>query len=296
MVKNEQVRLMRRKRMEGKTQEGAAAAARATDTLRTAGDPEALWVALSCRALGLAYLGEDWTAVADEGIALGETMNGPFWTAAFKNWRGGAALMTGDFATGKRVLLEGMEVYERLHEHYWMSANLQHQAQIAIPEGRVDDAIDLLGRSAEKAREIGGVRVLQMSLTALGDANDAAGDSDAAESAFIEALATSEQMGLAREMLGLILKVARTRAAAGQKREAVEMLASVLAEPSSDQQTMWGDATIAEIASAALAELKDDLDHDEYAAAHAAGTAKPYDVAAKELINSRSKPPHGAPG
>ena len=275
-------------------QEGAEAAAKAADTLRASADPEALWLALVCLALGVAYLGEDWTAVADEGVALGETLDGPFWAVSFKNWRGGAALMASDFETGKRVLLEGMEVYRQLDERYWLSANFQHQAQIAIPEGRIEDAIDLFGRSVVKAREVGTVRVLQMSLTGLGDANMAAGNFADAETAFIESLATSEQMGLVREMLDLLRKVANARANVGQKQETVEMLATITAEPSSSQPSLWTIETIAELASAALAELQEDMDPDAYSAAHAAGTSRLYDVAAKELINSQSRPPEGS--
>ena len=227
--------------------EGAEAAAKAADTLRASADPEALWLALVCLALGVAYLGEDWTAVADEGVALGETLDGPFWVASFENWRGGAALMAGDFETGKRVLLEGMEVYRQLDERYWLSANFQHQAQIAIPEGRIEDAIDLFGRLVVKAREVGTVRVLQMSLTGLGDANMAAGNSADAETAFIEGLATSEQMGLVREMLDLLRKVAnaprKRRAEAGSRRDACNdhgraiELSAVLMDDRDDRRT-----------------------------------------------------------
>jgi len=266
--------------------EGVAAAAKATDTLRAAADPEALWLALQCLALNFAYTGQEWGSVAEEGIALGETLDGPFWAAAFKNWRGGAALMAGDFDTGKRVLLEAMEVYEQLDERYWMSANLQHQAQIAIAEGRLEDAIDLFGRSADRARQMGALRVLQMSSIGLGDAETAAGDFAGAETAFAGSLATSEQMGMVREMLAVITRVAKMRAATGRKVEAVELLASVLADPASAQHVIFDSVSTDENANAALDELRMELDADEFSAANAAGTSRPYDVAAKELINS----------
>jgi hypothetical protein len=261
------------------------------DTLRATADSEALWLALICRALNLAYMGQDWGDVADEGIALGETLDGPFWSAAFKNWRGGAALMAGDFATGKKVLVEGMHAYEQLDERYWLSANLQHQAQIATAEGRIEDAIDLYGRSTEKGRGLGYLRVLQMSWTGLGDVNLAAGNHADAETAYIESLITSEQMGMVREMLSIIAKVARIRAATGQNGEAVELLATVLTEPASDQQAVFDRAPTNETASAALEELQAEMDPDEFSAAQAAGTSRPFEVAAKELIDSFSTTP-----
>lgn len=277
--------------LQGRQVEGVAAAAKAVDTLRTTSDPEALWLALTCQALNLAYTGQDWTEVADQGIAVGETLDGPFWAAAFKNWRGGAAMMSGDFTTGKRVLLEGMDVYEQLDERYWRSANLQHQAQIAIPEGRVEDAIDLFGQSTKRASQLGAVRVLQMSATGLGDANMAAGNFAAAETAYIESLTTSEQMGMVREMLSVLRRLAEIRAATGRKREAVELLATVLADPASAQQAVFDGALTSDSATAALDDLREELDPEEFAAAHAAGTSRSYDIAAKELIGTRSTAP-----
>jgi len=277
--------------LQGRQTEGEPATAKAIDTLRAADDPEALWLALQCRALNLAYMGQAWGDVAEEGIALGETLDGPFWAAAFKNWRGGAALMAGDFETGKRVLVEGMEVYEQIDERYWFSANLQHQAQIATAEGRIEDAIDLYGRSTEKARGFGAVRVLQMSATGLGDANMAAGDYAGAESALIGNLTTSEQMGMVREMLSIMTRVAKIRAATGQKVEAVELLSTVLAEPASAQRAVFDGAPISDGAAALLDELQAELEPGEFEAAQTAGASKPYDVAAKELVAKASTAP-----
>ena len=275
----------------GRQVEGIAATTKAIETLQASGDREALWLALTSQALNLAYTGQDWTEVAVQGIAVGETLDGPFWAATFKNWRGGAAMMSGDFTTGKRVLLEGMKVYEELDERYWLSANLQHQAQIAIAEGRTQDAIGLFGPSADKAREIGTVRVLQMSATGLGDAYFAAEDYEGAERAYLDSLITSEQIGMNREMLSVLRRLAEVRAATGRTLEAVELLATILAEPASAQQAVFDAALISDSATAALDELRKDLDPDEFAAAHAAGTSRPYDIAAKELMAGVSKTP-----
>jgi hypothetical protein len=170
-----------------------------------------------------------------------------------------------------------------------LSLNLNHQAQAARGEDRIDDAIDLFSRSAQIASRLGGLRVLQLSSTGLGDANVAARKFSAAESAFTESLATAEQMGLVREMLSLITKIAKAQAATGQKREAVEMLATVLAEPISLQHALFESATIADYALATLTELKEDLDPDEYAAAQVAGTSRSYGDVSKDLIESLSE-------
>ena len=139
------------------------------------------------------------------------------------------------------------------------------------------------------ARQLGGLRIKQLCLTGLGDANLAAGNLEAAESAFIESLATSEQMGLVREMLGLLTKIAKVRVAAGDRREAAELLATVLAEPTSSQHVVFESASIAEIASATLADSQEQLDPEDYSMAHAAGTARFYGIAVKEMIESTAE-------
>ena len=265
---------------------GEAAAGEAIEILRSTNDPQALLVALTCRLIGLAYTGnvKEWAALADEGIVVGETLDSPFWTAMMKQWRGGAALMAGDTATARSLFLEGMEVYQQLGEQYFMSANLNHQAYAAMGEGRIEDAIDLFGRSAHKARQLGGLRIIQLSSTGLGDAHLTAGALEEAEVAFIESLSTSEQMGMVQEMLSLMSKIAKVRAATGKNRQAVEMLATVLAESMSKQHAVFQSATIAEDATEALAELQAELDPDDYSAAMESPRA--YDVVAKELIDS----------
>ena len=117
-------------------------------------------------------------------------------------------------------------------------------------------------------------------------ANLAAGDLPGAEAAFIEGLTTSEQTGLVREMLSLILKIAGIRHATGEQREAVELFAAILAEPMSAQVALFDIKPLDETAADSLAEIQEMMDPDEYAAAYAIATLRSYDVAAKELIDS----------
>ena len=86
-------------------------------------------------------------------------------------------------------------------------------------------------------------------------------------------------------------RAARVRAATGHNVEAVELLATVLAEPASAQQAVFDRAPISETAAAALDELRAELDPAEFSAAQEAGASRPYDVAAKELIAARSRSP-----
>ena len=85
-------------------------------------------------------------------------------------------------------------------------------------------------------RDLGYIRGTMVNLEGLGDANIAAGRFEAAEQAFIEGMATADKMGMVRDMLGMMAKIAKVRAARGLPAEAVEMLATVLAQPISAQQ------------------------------------------------------------
>jgi hypothetical protein len=76
------------------------------------------------------------------------------------------------------------------------------------------------------------------------------------------------------------------RALTGRLLDAVELNATVVADPHSKQRFLGETTTIRENASATLAELKTEIDLDEYASAHASGTSTPYDIVAKKLITS----------
>jgi hypothetical protein len=51
-------------------------------------------------------------------------------------------------------------------------------------------------------------------------------------------------------------------------------------------QPFLDNTPINETASAALSELEEELDAEAYSTAHARGSERPYDVAAKELLDS----------
>jgi hypothetical protein len=130
------------------------------------------------------------------------------------------------------------------------------------------------------------MRGIHVNLADLGRAHLAAGNLEVAEIAFIKSLIAAEQMNMVREILGMIAKIAQVRAVTGYPIEAVELNTTVVADPRSTQRFLGETTTIRENATAALADLQEQLDPDEYAAAHKRGTATSYDVAAKKLIDS----------
>lgn len=270
----------------GRQAEAEPATLRAVDTLRTGEDREGLAIALVCRALTLAYTGKNWSEVAREGSSLADSMSDPFWTAVFNNWLGGAALVGGDTRTGRRVLEAGQAIYEELGESYWLSLNFQHQAQTAAVEGRTSDAIQLYRRSTDKAREIGAVRVIQMSAAGLGDALNSVGAASDAEAAYLESLATSERMGMANEMLSLVTKLAVIMSTTGREEKAAELLAAVLGDSASKGTALFDAAPTEERAATALRDLELQLHPEAFATAVSTGRATPYDVVVKEILQS----------
>jgi tetratricopeptide (TPR) repeat protein len=275
--------------LQGEAEQGLAAADAAAVTLGATGDADARYLALLSRLINVVYLYrlDDWVAVTEEGIAMGEAEDRPYWVAVSKQWRGGAAITAGDLETADRLLLEAKEIYEKLGSRYWMAGNFNHRAQVAFGEGRIDDAIDLFARSVEQGRDFGAVRIMLLSLNGLGEANLVAGNVEAAEAAFLESLVTAEQMGTVREMLNLIAKIAQIRVTTGEPEKAVELLATVVNDPNSAYPALFQSVPMAEAATTVLEELEGQLDADTYAAAYEAGAEKYYAVTVKELLAAR---------
>lgn len=266
---------------------GVDEVASANDLLRESGDLIALWVGLQCEALNCTYLGlfDEMIEVTDEIISLGSRMDDVFYGVGGHNWRSRAAMYIGEYGTAKQLLKEAIEVFEERDEYYFMIWNLGLQAAIATLEGRPEQALPLTTRQVERSRQLGYRRGLAVALHSLGQASLAVGDLDGAEKAFIEAAATCEQIGMVVDMIGLIANVARARAMMGRKGEAVELLATVLADPLSEQQGIMDNVRIADLASEWLEELRSEMEPGLFTESRARGTARPYEAAIQDLTS-----------
>ncbi len=276
----------------GQPDVGEAAAGIANEILRGSPDLVGYMTVAQCWAISLAYLGrmEDMAACMDAAMEVADAARQPFWSAGMRNWRSFCAVMSGDIATAEERLPEASAVFEPMGEHYFMCWNLWLQAMIATQQGRSQDAIDLHTRQVETCRDIGYMRGTMVALEGLGEANIAAGSLEAAEDAFVEGMATADKMGMVRDMLGLMAKIAKVRASLGRPAEAVEILATVLAEPMSAQQPLTANTPIKDVAAEALDRIRETIEPEEYSDALAKGTSTPFDVAAKQLMTRRSIP------
>jgi predicted ATPase len=272
----------------GQPEAGEAVAKIAADMLQHSPDLDGYLTAAQCRAISLAYLGrmEEMAECLDTAMAVADAAHHRFWSAAARNWRAFGAVLSGDFATASRLLPEAYDVLEPLDERFYMCWNLWLQAMMATQQDRPQDAISLYARQVSTCRDFGYMRGTMVALEGLGEANVGAGRFEAAETAFVEAMATADKMGMVREMLGLMAKIAKVRALRGQTAAAVELLATVLAEPTSAQQPFTANTPIKDIAAEALEGLRDALSHEGYSAAVDRGSSTPFDVAAKELMTA----------
>lgn len=258
------------------------------ELLAQSSNPFNYWIAVQCLSIALAYIGsiEEMATQLDTAIARLDSLDDLFWTASLSDWRAFAAVLAGDFNGASRFAKEATELLGPVDE-YWVTVwNLWLQAMIATYENRPGDAIDLYAEQVDRCREISYVRGTMVSLEGLGEANLAAGNLEAAESAFIEGIAAAEQMGMVRDMLNMMVKVAKVRAKQDRKLDAVELLGTVLAEPTSVHQPFTDTTPINQAASATLSELEEELAPEAFKGAYGKGSECPYDVAADRLLES----------
>ena len=267
---------------------GAEATAEVVRTLPDVATRTHRWLALQAYAVCLGYTGwtEEMARMLDEGIEEYASDDEPLWSAGLKNWRSFGAVVGGDFETATRLLPGAYEVLERLDDYYFMTWNLWLQAMMALAGGDPAGSMELYERQVARADAIGYRRGKVVALEGLGDARAAAGLYADAEAAFAEGIKLAEQMGMVRDLLGMMTKTAAARAAAGRDAEAVELLATVCAEPVSSQQLFTAEIPIRDMAHSVLADIRGRLDAHEFVAAEKRGAARPYDAAAKELIDS----------
>jgi predicted ATPase/class 3 adenylate cyclase len=272
----------------GQPEAGEAVARIATQMLQDSPDLDGYVTAAQCRAVSLAYLGrmQEMAGCLDTAMAVADAAHHRFWSAATRNWRAFGAVLSGDIATASKLLLEASEVLEPLDERFYMCWNLWLRAMIATQQDRPQDAIDLHTRQVNTCRAIGYMRGTMVALEGLGEANVGAGRFEAAEEAFVQGMVTADRMGMVRDMLGLMAKIAKVRAARGQAAAAVELLATVLAEPISAQQPFTANTPIKDTAAEALGGLRDALSPSAYSTALQRGTSTPFEVAAKHLMTA----------
>ena len=265
---------------------GVEGAVQPTDDQAQSGTLVDHWIAVQCLALGLAYLGsvEEMKEKLEAAITRHAAIEEKIWAATLKDWRAFAAVLEGDLEAAHKFTREAIEAVGSSKE-YWVTIwKLWVRALVATQEDRPDEAIALYTKQVNLCRETYFVRGMMVSMDGLGEAYVSAGRLESAEAAFLEGMATAEKMGMVRDMLSMMTKVAKVWILQGRYIEAVELLATVRAEPTSVQQPFTDDVPINETASAALSKLEEMLDEEGFVAARSRGTEQSYDLAAREML------------
>jgi tetratricopeptide (TPR) repeat protein len=270
----------------GQAVRGEEQIARAVEALRQFGDSEGFLLANECHCAALTYLSrwEDLHRVGMEGaefaLAAGDQLASadPLVWSAFGDLR----IAPPEVAAAK--LEEGDAILAAAGEHRARTWTLLGLALIDGMEGRHRDAIVRLEEVVKLAKDIGYRRGIQAGLQYLGEALVNAGDARASEAAFLESLAMSEDMGQSLEMAGTITRLASAYSKTGQEEKAVEVLASVLADPSTETSLLAEESTVAATARHLLDELRNSINGDTFEAACARGAALPVQVTAKQLL------------
>ncbi|MFV2000960.1 MAG: hypothetical protein ACC654_11415, partial [Acidimicrobiia bacterium] len=277
----------------GRPAEGATEAAEALNSVPESSDPILRWIVLESYVQSCMYLGNVDAVVAAIGERIDEfdRLQDKLWVSGLKNYLALAATMKGDFDTANRLLEEAMAVYERIDEHYFMTWNLAIQAMIAMENDQPEQASALFTRQIRRSEALGYLPGLVVAFEGLGDANAAAGRPGESEDALVKAVSVAEQMGMIREVLNLMTKVARGRASTGLHAEAVEVLAAVCRHPMSEQQALTSDSPIRVAAASILEEIRADIGTDAYESAYARGEAESFDSVLNELLGRGSESP-----
>jgi predicted ATPase/class 3 adenylate cyclase len=270
----------------GRPQEVLTRAAEAVAILSELPDLTAYVMAVQFQCIALGYTGQNEAMheVSAEAVRRAEEAGDEWLAAENKTYLAGSNILLGNLETAGRLIAEGERVLVARGEYRKLSMNLVTKAMIAAKSQRPAEAIEILEEVVVNAREIGFRRMIQIGLRQLGDAYLAIGDLEQAEKAFVESLAMSEETGMAVEMAGMVSAIARVRSRIGRSEDAVAMLASVIADPTSGRTMIYDTDSMRDIATRLLAELEAGMDADTYTAAYTRGSARPLETTVKELL------------
>lgn len=270
----------------GQASAGTEIAEAALDRLPDPSDTVHRLIVVTTVALGYGYLGraEELIELLSGLLEEFEQLHDPFWASGAKNWLSFGYVLVGDTDVATKLLSEALEVFERVDDYYFTTWTLWLQAMIATSNGDPERSIELSTRQMQRAQAIGYPRGSVIAQESSGDANLAIGRYDAAQTAYIASIGTAEQMGMTKDMLGLMSKLAGVWSASHRNDDAVAMLATISLDPTSTQQMFSGTGSIRETSIAMLEEISLAMDSDAYEAAYALGATRSFDDAVNALL------------
>lgn len=270
----------------GRYEEGVRQAEEALATLAELPDLTAYVMGAQFQCIGLMYLGRtrELHDVSLAAIRRAEEAGDEWLAVENKTYLAASEIYMGHLEEATRLSAESEVILRARGAYRRLSMNLVAKAILANREGRHAAAIEILNDVVASAGEIGFRRMTQMGLERLGEAYLGTGDLEAADNAYLNSLAMSEEMGLAIEIAGQLVRIARVRARMVRPEEVVAILASVLADPISRHMTIYEDTTVEDMATELLDENGWSPRPAHLCRRSRPGTAQPLEVTAKELL------------
>ncbi|MGH2445464.1 MAG: AAA family ATPase [Candidatus Limnocylindria bacterium] len=265
---------------------GVEHAAAAADRSRQSGDRERLLFALQCLCLSSMYRGDiaALRAASEELMSVAAEHDDPWWVTTATDWLMYPNLIQGRNVEATNLAVSALEWCTEQGEHWCQTFALYTLAQIAMAEGRPEDALGYLQQSGSISREIGYRRGLQWALNGMGRAAAASGDLLSADGYHMESLDTSYDLGQTREMLAAMLQLAQVRTALGDTTSAAEILGTILADPTGSQLVPPDPETIHESAERMRIALTEHANDGDLVDAGRRGSLRTTDEAARELL------------
>jgi len=259
---------------------------RAVVILRSLGDRKGFLLANQCYCAALTYLSrwEDLSRVGAEGadyaLAIGDELAG----ANSLVWGAFGDLRFRPLEVARAKLEKGASVLAAGGEHRTRTWTVFGIALIDGMTGRHDDEIARMREVVRLAKNLGYPRGIQAGLQYLGEALVTAGDPAASEPVLLESLAMSEDMGQSLEMAGTLTRIASAYSRTGKETRAIELLASVLADPSAEKAQLAEESTVGDTSRELLDELRGSVDAGSFEEARLRGAAVSVQVAAKQVL------------
>jgi predicted ATPase/class 3 adenylate cyclase len=270
----------------GQPNAAADRAGEAVSALASLSDPVAHAMAIQFWCPALLYLTrlDEVRAATMEGSRIATSLRDEYLRSEIDGWLAFAELYLGNNEAAAHLFDEIDAVLTRRGDNRALPWNDIGRSMLAARTGRYDKAIRILEVTVQRAHEIGYRRAVQVASQQLGDVLLEGGDLEAAESAYLEALAMSEEMGSVAEMAEMLVRIARVRAKSGRLDDAGTILESVLAHPVSDQSTLSTTVSIREMATELRADLGVDAEAQVDLPTGMSASVKNLGVMAKELL------------
>jgi predicted ATPase len=252
----------------GLAEDGYRLAEEAVSILQGQDRPEALVIAYDSLVVNAYFLGRIMEEIEamDRMLAIAEGIEDS-WLLAFTLFGAGmVALIEGDFERARELGESNLRIYEEIGDVSGSTMALIVLGHSAMACGDYDHAAAYYLRCLRRSEEVGFHYSIQTATKYLGKLSLLLGDLEDAEGYLLHSLCITEEIGFERDMINLLNKFARLRAAQERYAEAVELLSLVLRHPASDQ-VRWLEGRISDHAQDQLSEVKGKLPDQVYEAA-----------------------------